>query len=113
MFAISSEVLNAIESKWCLLLFVTLRVVNFRCHIQPPIASYTILKKDNYYYSQDIRCNTIFIVFTATAKIVYNADLHIFDNPSEETEEFISAVQLLFDCILSVGSAALLQTLPQ
>ena len=29
---------------------------------------------------------------------MYNTDLDIFNNPSEETEQFIDAVSLLFEC---------------
>ena len=39
---------------------------------------------------------------TATAKIVYNADLQVFDNPSKETEEFIAAIKLIFDCLFNL-----------
>ena len=40
--------------------------------------------------------------FIATAKIVFNADLQVFDNPTEETEQFIGAIKLIFDCIFKV-----------
>ena len=44
----------------------------------------------------------IFSTITATAKIVYNADLQVFDNPSEETEKFMAAIKLLFDCLFKL-----------
>ena len=34
-----------------------------------------------------------------SAKFVYNIDLHAFDNPNEETEQFIEGVSLFFDCL--------------
>lgn len=36
--------------------------------------------------------------FTVSAKFVYNIDLHVFENPTEETEQFIKGVTTLFDC---------------
>lgn len=36
---------------------------------------------------------------TVSAKFVYNDDLHVFDNPTDESEEFIKAVELFFNCI--------------
>ena len=29
---------------------------------------------------------------------MYNADLYVFDNPSEETEQFIEVISLFFEC---------------
>ena len=29
---------------------------------------------------------------------MFDADLHVFDNPTRDTEEFIEAIKLLFDC---------------
>ena len=40
-----------------------------------------------------------YLLPTVSAKFVYNADLNVFDNPSEETEQFIDAITLIFDCI--------------
>jgi hypothetical protein len=39
---------------------------------------------------------------TAMAKIVYNVDLQVFDHPSEESEEFMAAIKLLFDCLFKL-----------
>ena len=39
---------------------------------------------------------------TATAKFVYNVDLQVFNNPSEESEEFMAAIKLLFDCFFKL-----------
>ena len=41
----------------------------------------------------------IFLYFAVSAKFVYNTDLDVFNNPSEETERFIDGVSLLFECI--------------
>lgn len=47
------------------------------------------------YYS----CTLIFFVYTVSAKFVYDTDIHAFDNPTEETEEFIDAVALFFSSL--------------
>ena len=36
------------------------------------------------------------------AKIVYDADIQVFDHPSEESEEFMTAIKLLFDCMFKL-----------
>ena len=35
---------------------------------------------------------------TVSAKFVFNTDLDALDNPTEESERFIQAVSLFFDC---------------
>ena len=30
---------------------------------------------------------------------MYNTDLNVFNNPSEETEQFIEGVNLIFECL--------------
>ena len=40
--------------------------------------------------------------FTATAKIVYGADIQVFYNYNEEAEEFMGAITLLFDCMFKL-----------
>lgn len=36
------------------------------------------------------------------AKFVYGADLHVFQNPTEETEKFIASIQLIIDSLFKV-----------
>ena len=42
------------------------------------------------------------LTISATAKIVYNADLQVFDNPTEETEEFLAAIKLISNSIFKL-----------
>ncbi len=35
---------------------------------------------------------------TVSAKFVFDTDLHVFDNPTKDTEQFIEGVTLCFDC---------------
>ena len=35
---------------------------------------------------------------TVSAKFVFDDDLHVFDNPTADTEQFIEGVTLCFDC---------------
>lgn len=35
---------------------------------------------------------------TVSAKFVFDADLHVFDSPTKDTEQFIEGVTLCFDC---------------
>ena len=37
-------------------------------------------------------------ILTVSAKFVFDTDLHVFDNPTRETEQFIEGVTLCFDC---------------
>lgn len=56
------------------------------------------------YYSPWINHTLLFFCcFTVSAKFLYNTDLHVFDNPSEETEQFIYGVTLLFESIGKLG----------
>ena len=34
-----------------------------------------------------------------SAKFVYNTDFHALENPTKESEQFIEAVALFFDCL--------------
>ena len=43
-----------------------------------------------------------FIIVTATAKIVFNTDLRVFDQPSEEAEQFMAAITLLTNCLFKL-----------
>ena len=37
-----------------------------------------------------------------SAKFVYDVDLYAYDNPSEETEQFIEAIDLSFDLLIKM-----------
>lgn len=41
---------------------------------------------------------TDIISFAVSAKFVFDADLHAFDSPTKDTEQFIEGVTLCFDC---------------
>ena len=43
-----------------------------------------------------------FIIVTATAKIIFNTDLRVFDQPSEEAEQFMAAITLLANCLFKL-----------
>ena len=43
-----------------------------------------------------------FIIVIATAKIVFNTDLRVFDQPSEEAEQFMAAITLLANCLFKL-----------
>ena len=65
-------------------------------------ASSTIFTSEdhNVIFLQSI--SIVNLTISATAKIVYNADLQVFDNPTEETEEFLAAIKLISNSIFKL-----------